>query len=165
MPGTADPALGSEVLTRALSVVASALVLTVPFVLGDRWPPAQFALGSGGVYAGVCLCCWLGARLLTDTLPSGLAEQPGAAVLLVLGSVVVLGAQVAVPVYGYVRYGAVVPLLATAVAANLVVYTVLLVRGETDPLGLYTLFFGPVLVVALAVLVGIEVGVRRLLLG
>ncbi|MFC6975223.1 hypothetical protein ACFQL1_12110 [Halomicroarcula sp. GCM10025709] len=164
MPGTPDPALGSDTLTRAVSIVASVVVLAGPSVMADRWPPLWFALGVGIVYAGGCLGCWLGARLVTGAFPSGLVDRPIAVLPLVFGGVAVLGIQAAVPVYGYARYGVVVPLLALAVVTNLVVYTFLQVRGETDPLGLYALFFGPAVVVGLAVLVGLEVVVRRFVL-
>ncbi|WP_324756238.1 hypothetical protein [Haloarcula montana] len=164
MPGTPDPALGSDTLTRAVSVVASVAVLALPYLFVDRWPPLRVALGSGAVYAVGCLCCWAGARLLTDAFASGFGDRPVASAGVGAVGTVVLAAQAAVPVYGYARYGVVVPLVALSVVTNVLVYTFLLVRGETDPLGLYALFFGPALVAGLALLAGLELCVRWLLL-
>lgn len=161
MPGTPDPALGSDLLTRAAALLAAVAIVSLSFVL-DRKSPRRLAVGGGVAYAGFCLACWLGARLLTGMFTSALVESPGMGSLLVLGALVVLGAQAAVPLYAYRRYGTVAPLAGLALATGIVVYAFLRVNGETDPLGLYTLFFGPMTVVALTLLAGVELGGRRL---
>lgn len=147
-------------MTWVLALMTVVAVLALP-VLADRASPRRLAVGGGLAYGLGCLACWLGARLLTGTLPAAAVQTPLLTAGLALVGLVVLAAQAAVPLYASRRYGAVAPLVALAVATALVVRTFLLVRGETDPLALYALVFGPAVVGGLAVLAGVERGVRR----
>lgn len=162
MPGSPDPALGSELLTRVVALAAAVIAVAVP-VVRHRGSPLRDACAFGAVYALCGLCCWLGARLLTNSMPSGLSDAPLSGVFLIGLGLLVLGAQAVVPTYAFRRYGVVGPLIALALPTGVVVYAFLTVRGETDPMGLYALAFGPLAVVGLAALAAVEYGVRRAL--
>lgn len=160
MPGTPDPVLGSDALTFAIACATSALVASLPYVLRDRLPtPSRFALGGGIGYALLCLGAWAGARFATDAFANA---TPRLWALVVSVGVVVLGAHAAVPYYIFARWKVVAPLAGLFAATTLVLDVFLRVRGESDPLALYVLFFGPIVVVGLCVLGSLEIGVRRL---
>lgn len=164
MPGTPDPVLGSDALTFAVACAAAALVASVPFALRDRLPVStRLAIGGGLGYGAFCLGTWAGARYYADAFVTSLFDRPEFLVGLLLVSVVVLGAHAAIPYYLYARWYLVAPLVGLFAITTLLVDVFLRVRGESDPLGLYVLFFGPVVVVGLCVLGSLEVGVRRLL--
>lgn len=162
MPGSPDPVLGSIELTVAVSVVAAALVASLPVVFRDELPPPRrLALGGGLGYALFALAAWTGARAATDAFVVSPVERPGAFVVLLAVGAVVLAVQAAVPLYLYARWRLVTPLVGLFGATTLVLTVFLQVRGESDPLALYALFFGP-LVVGILVLVALtEAGVGR----
>jgi len=161
MPGSPDPVLGSELLTRLVAVTAATLVVVVAAgpTSGES---RRLAAVVGAGYATICVGCWAGARLLADAFASGMTDAPLSAAGYVLLAAGLLAVQAAVPVYAYRRYGAVVPLLALTAVTYFVVDTFLRVRGETDPLGLYALIFGPLVLVGLGVLVAAELAARWL---
>ncbi|WP_132060394.1 hypothetical protein [Halorussus amylolyticus] len=159
MPGTPDPVLGSDALTLAVACASGALATAVPHVLRERLPaPSRVALVGGLGYAAACLAAWAGARFATGAWATA---TPRIWALVISAGVVVLSAQAAIPYYLYARWRLVGPLAGLFAVTTLVVDIFLHVRGETDPLGLYALFFGPVVVVTIGVLGAVELGVRR----
>jgi len=162
MPGTPDPALGSEALTLAVACAAGALVASVPVALRERLSaPLTLALAGGLAYAAISLGAWAGARIATDTFPTASAR-----VWLLVGaaSAIVLIGHAAIPYYAYARWRLVAP-LAGLFAATVLVFSVFLrVGGESDPLAIYP-FFGAAVVAGLCVLGLAEAGVRRFVLG
>jgi hypothetical protein len=164
MPGTPDPVLGSDALTFGVAVTVAALVAVLPFVFRKRLRAARrLALGGGLAYAALCLGAWAGARFVADAFIPSMVEQIDTLVVLLLWSTVVLGAQAAAPAYLYARWNLRTPLLGLFALTALVLYAFFRVRGESDPLALYVLFFGPILVGGLLVLGAVEAGVRRLI--
>ncbi len=165
MPGSPDPVLGSDALTLAVACVVGALVATAPYGFRESLPrPVAFGIGGGAVYAVLCLAAWAGARLVTDAFVAGMAADPATLLGWTLAGAVVLGAQAAIPYYLYARWRLVVPLAALFVVTVLILPPFLGVRGESDPIGLYVLVFGPMFAI-LTALVGLaEFGVRRVLL-
>lgn len=165
MPGSPDPVLGSDALTFAVACALAALVASLPYGFRKSLPrPIAFGIGGGAVYAALCLAAWAGARAVTDAFVAGMAADPATLLGWTLAGAVVLGAQAAIPYYLYARWRLVVPLAALFVVTVLILPPFLSVRGESDPLGLYVLVFGPLLAL-LTALVGLaEFGVRRFLL-
>ncbi|WP_134670512.1 hypothetical protein [Halorussus marinus] len=160
MPGTPDPALGSEALTVAIACGAGAFAAAMPFAVRERLPaPWAFAVGGGLAYAAVSLGVWAGARFVTDLFPTATAR-----VWLLVGgaTAVVLVGHAAIPYYAYARWGLVAPLAGLFGATALVWYLFLRVGGESDPLAIYP-FFGAAVVAGLCVLALVEAGVRRLI--
>lgn len=166
MPGTPDPVLGSDALTVAVACLAGAVVAFAPLVFRpslDR--PAALAVGGGVAYALLTLGAWAGARLVADAFVSEMTAGPAVFLGWTLAGAVVLGAQAAIPYYCYARWRLVAPLVALFVVTVLVLYAFLGVRGESDPLGLYVLLFGPLLVIGTCLVCLAEFGVRRFLVG
>ncbi|WP_276301276.1 hypothetical protein [Halorussus lipolyticus] len=165
MPGTPDPVLGSDALTLAVACFVGALVATVPYGFRESLPrPALLAVGGGAVYAVFCLAVWAGARLATVGFPPAAADRPATLAVVVVLNALVIGAQVAVPYYLYARFRFVAPLVGAFAATVAVLVLFLGVGGETDPIALYPLLFGPLLVAAICLLGLAEFGVRRFLL-
>ncbi|MFC7166963.1 hypothetical protein [Halospeciosus flavus] len=163
MPGTPDPVLGSDALTFAVAAALGIVATTVPIALEreDRLPePWRLALGGGVVSALGHLTLWSLARDLANPLALFAPSRPLLVGFVVL-AVLVLGAQTAIPWYCYARWRLRIPLVVLFGATTLVVDSFLHVHGETDPLGLYTLFFGPVLVVSLGILATAELLGRK----
>lgn len=161
MPGSPDPVLGSMTLTIGVSIILAAVLVALPLLGRSQLVSRRLALGGGLGYALVCLAAWAGARAVTDAFVSGLIEQPASLVVLVVVGAVVLGVQAAVPIYLYDRWGLVAPLAGLFGATSLILVTFLQVRGESDPLGLYVLVFGP-MAIGLLVVVGLgEIAIRR----
>ena len=170
MPGTPDPVLGSRLLTVGVGSVVGLAAALVPVALSralgeSTLRPSLVAVGGGLAYALLCVGAWAGARLATDTFVSGMVADPLTLAGWTLAGVLALGAQAGVPYYLHARWGLVVPLAALFGATVLVLVAFLGVRGESDPLALYALFFGPMVVVGTCVLALAEVGVRRYVLG
>ncbi|WP_115863301.1 hypothetical protein [Halorussus litoreus] len=170
MPGTPDPVLGSRLLTVAVAALLGAAVALAPVFLSfalreSRAGPTALAVAGGLAYALLCLGAWAGARLATDAFVSSMVADPLTLVGWLLGGLVVFGAQAGIPYYLYARWRLVVPLAALFGATVLVLFAFLGVRGESDPLALYVLFFGPMVVLGSSVLALAEFGVRRYVLG
>jgi len=164
MAGTPDPALGSSALTVAVACVVALAVTATPLILvaRDRLPsPRRLAAVGGLAYALVCLGSWAGARLLTDAFVRSMVEDPPVLAGVLLAGAAVLTLQAAIPLYLYASERLYAPLAALFAVTVLVEWAFLRVRGESDPLGLYALFFGPFVVAGLLVVGGAEVGVRR----
>jgi hypothetical protein len=166
MPGTPDFVLGSAALTFAVACLVGGAVAVVPFALRDSFPaPAALSLAGGVAYALLCLGAWVGARLVADAFVSGMTDDATALVGWLAAGAVVLGLQAGIPYYSYARWRLVGPLVALFAVTVVVVYAFLGVRGETDPLGLYVVLFGPLLVTATCLVGLAEAGVRRFVLG
>ncbi|WP_276282020.1 hypothetical protein [Halorussus caseinilyticus] len=166
MPGTPDPVLGSDALTLAVASAVGALVATLPYGFRESLPrPAVLAIGGGAAYATFCLAVWAGARLATVGLPSAALDQPGTFAVVLTLNFLVVGLQVAIPYYCYAGWRFVAPLAGAFAGTVVVLFLFLGVNGETDPIALYPLVFGPPVVVAICILALAEFGVRRFLLG
>jgi len=165
MPGTPDPVLGSELATLVVAVGVGALVGVVPFVVARRLSPRRYAAVGGLVYAVVLTALWAVPRAGVEGLGCSLPADLMTCGPLALVGVAVLAGQAAVGLYAYAEYGSVGPLAATALVTVLLLWVFLHIRGESDPMALYGLFFGPA-AVGFTVLVGVgEALVRRALAG
>lgn len=164
MPGSPDPVLGSVAVTWAVAISVAALIALTPVVLRRR-NLDPFRLGICGAVASVLLCLgvWAGARVATDSFASSLFEHPGFLVGMVLTAAVILGAQVGIPYYLYARWGLLLPLVGAFALTALCLVAFLGVRGESEPLGLYTLFFGPMLVGGVCLVALLEASARHLI--
>jgi hypothetical protein len=164
MPGTPEPVIGGDLATAALAVAVGALVGVVPLVVGRRPSPRRYAAVGGLLYTLVLTALWalprIGVAGLGCSLPADLATCGPFALV----GVAVLAGQAAVSLYTYAEYGYVVPLGATVVVTVLLTWTFLRIRGESDPLTLYALFFGPATVGVTGVL-GVGEGIVRRSLG
>ncbi|ELZ77381.1 hypothetical protein C455_13630 [Haloferax larsenii JCM 13917] len=162
MPGTPDPVLGSQVLTHIVASVTGLVVVAVVYAtrrrLAHDWRPLAL-LGFG--YATVTLSVWTVARLATDALPSGIVDDPVAATGFLAFSFTVLAGFVVAAARLYASRGLLVPLVGLFGVTELVWWSFLHVRGETDALGMFALF-GPVLVIVLFLAAGTEYAVRTL---
>jgi hypothetical protein len=163
MPGTPDPVLGSDALTFGIAAALAALVTVLPDVVRDRIrSPRRLAVGGGFAYAVLCIAAWAGARFVADAFIASMVADPVTLAGWIIGGTVVLAVQAGVPCYLYGQWRFVAPLAALCGATLLVLYAFLRVRGESDPLALYALFFGPMVIAATPVLGVAEAGVRRL---
>lgn len=163
MPGAPDPVLGSDALTAGVAAGIGALVAALPYTLREALRARRsLALAGGLAYAALCLGIWAAARFVTGSFAGSLFEDPALFVVLLAAGTIVLGLQAAVPFYLLARWGALAPLAGLFGLTALVTYLFFHVRGESDPLGLYALVFGPPLVVGLAAVGLAEVGARRL---
>ncbi|KAB1196039.1 MULTISPECIES: hypothetical protein [Haloferax] len=162
MPGTPDPVLGSQIATHAVASAVGFVLVAVVYVnqkriARDRLLPALL----GVVYATATLTVWAIARALTDTFPPAVTENPTAVVGILVFSLLVLTGFVYGTARLYTRYGLVVPLVGLFLVTELVWWSFLHVRGESDALGMFV-FFGPVFVILVFVVTGIEYVGRRL---
>lgn len=164
MPGTPDSVLGHDGLDLLIGVVAGGVVTAVPFVQAVSRDLYSLTLAGVG-YAVSLLCLWAGVRLVADAFPGSLLANPQyLAGFLVLGGLV-FTVQFVVPYYLYARWDLVVPLAGLFVATVLVVFGFLHVRGETDPIGLYLFFVGPVLATVTSLLTLLEGVLWKVALG
>jgi hypothetical protein len=166
MPGSPDPVLGSDVANVGVSILVAGLFVALPYLLRDRLADRRaFALGGGLAYALTCFAAWAGSRVATGAFVAGMTADAGTFLGWSAAALVVLGAQAAIPYYCVARWRLVAPLAALFVVTVLILPPFLSVRGESDPLGLYVLLFGPLLV-GLTCLGGLaEYGVRRVAIG
>ena len=147
MQGSPDPILGSDALNVGVATLVGACFVGLPYALRSRvTEPRRLALVGGLAYAVVCLGAWAGARLVADAFVGGMVADPGTFLGWILAGALVLGAQAAVPYYCLARWRLVAPLAALFAVTVLVLPPFLSVRGESDPLALYALVFGPLLV-------------------
>ncbi|WP_135825908.1 hypothetical protein [Halorussus ruber] len=147
MPGSPDPILGSDAANVGVSTLVAVLFVALPYLLRDRLDDSRrFALGGGLAYALTCLAAWAGSRVATDAFAAGMAADAGTFLGWSAAALVVLGAQAAIPYYCVARWRLVAPLAALFAVTVLILPPFLSVRGESDPLGLYVLVFGPLLV-------------------
>ncbi|WP_435358932.1 hypothetical protein [Haloarchaeobius sp. DFWS5] len=160
MPGTPEPSLGSQRANASTAAVLTVALLLPAVLLRDAAPAVPLALGIGLLYAVVLLAVWAAARYVADDFVWDLRDDPRWPVALVSTAWVVLGLQAAIPAYGYVRWGLVVPLLVLALVTWFLTNVFLGVRGESDPIGLYVLY-GPMVTVGLLVLGGLELVARH----
>ena len=160
MPGTPDPVLGSDALTLAVALLGAVAVVAV-LVLLDRHDsllePRWSALVAGVTYGVGFTLLWAG--VLAVFRPHLL---PDSGAWLVALAPVVVGLQAAVPVYGYVRWRLVLPMVALLPLTALVFWLTLRVGGESDGYLIYTVFSGVYTLPGLLVLAGIELGVKEL---
>ena len=162
MPGTPDPVLGNDALTFAVACAVGVFVAAAPVVLRKSLPRHTVLAFYGGLaYASLCLAAWAGARVVTDAFVDGMTADAGTFLGWTLVAAVILGAQAGVPYYLYARWRLVVPLAALFVVTVLILPPFLSVRGESDPLGLYVILFGPLLVGGTCLVGLVEFAVRR----
>ncbi|QLG29763.1 hypothetical protein HUG10_19355 (plasmid) [Halorarum halophilum] len=166
MPGTPDPVLGSEAVTFAVACAGAAFVTALPPALRTRLPTARrLALVVGAVSTLLGLGAWAGARLVADAFEPSLFEDPLAFVGLLAVAALALAAQGALPAYLSARWRLYTPLAGLFALTTVPLFAFLRVRGESDPLALWALFFAPLGIVAVLLLALGEVGVRRFLGG
>ena len=166
MPGTPDPVLGNDALTLAVACAVGVLVAAAPLVLQESLPRnTVFAFYGGLAYAVLGLAAWAGARVVTDAFVDSMTADVGIFLGWTLAAALVLGAQAGIPYYFYARWRLVVPLAVLFVVTVLILPLFLGVRGESDPLALYVIFFGPMLVGGTCLVGLVEFAVRRFALG
>ena len=162
MPGTPDPVLGSDALNLAVACGAGVLVAAAPVVLRESLPRHTLLAFYGGLaYAVLGLAAWAGARVVTDAFVDGMTADAATFLGWTLAAALVLGAQAGIPYYFYARWRLVVPLAALFVVTVLILPPFLSVRGESDPLALYALLVGPLLVGGTCLVGLVEFAVRR----
>ena len=152
--------LGSDALTLAVALLGAVAVVAV-LVLLDRHDsllePRWSALVAGVTYGVGFTLLWAG--VLAVFRPHLL---PDSGAWLVALAPVVVGLQAAVPVYGYVRWRLVLPMVALLPLTALVFWLTLRVGGESDGYLLYTVFSGVYTLPGLLVPAGTELGVKEL---
>ncbi|USZ67988.1 hypothetical protein NGM10_14790 [Halorussus salilacus] len=162
MPGTPDPVVGSDAATFAVACGVGALAASLPYAFRGRLAaPRRVALGGGVASAALGLGAWAGARFATNSFAPSLLGSPEHFLGLLAWSALVLGAQAGLALYLFARWGLAVPLAELLAGTTLVLYAFLRVRGESDPLALYALFFGPLFVAGMLAASLAELGVRR----
>lgn len=165
MPGTPDPVLGSSLLTHAVGALAGVVAVLIAVRYRDDASPRTFAAVGGAVFATLALLLWFVVRVATDEFAQLSIPSLPTFAAIVLASGAVLFAHTALCLYLYGRAGYLSPLLVLFGATEFVVWVFLHVRGETDPIGLYWLLFGPLVVGVALALAGVEYGVRRVAVG
>jgi len=157
MPGSPEPVLGGDPLTAGVGLAVGALFAGAVVAVADRTPPDRLAAGVGIAHAATCLGAWHGARLLTRYPAGDPAEFVGFQAL----AAAVLAVQVAVPAYCFARWRLRAALAAVPATSGFALFLFLRVLGETDPLWLYAVLFGPVVVGGTVALAAGEAGLRR----
>lgn len=144
-----------------MAVAAAAVTVAATRLLHGRgYAPRTLATLIGVPYAASALAAWAGARLWG---PVVFPDYQGPLLLAgwLAGAFVVVVLQVAVPVYSFARWRLVTALPALFLSAAATWYQFLLVGGESDVLWLWVIGFGPLLILGTLAVLGIEVGVRR----
>lgn len=159
MPGSPDPVLGSVAVTVSVACVGGLLATASVVVLRDRFTARSLAVGSGVASAAGCLAVWAGVRLVTATLPNFATPSAAAGWLLLV--TLALAVEAGVPAYLAARWPLYAPLAGVFALTATPLSLFCFVRGETDPLALYALFFAPLLLAGTAALTAVELGVRR----
>lgn len=159
MPGTPEPILGSDGLTLLVAMTGGVLLAALPWLWRRRGdlPAVRRVAIAGAIATSVLgLSIWAAARITTGGgIPVG-SGSAGATVAVIGFGALVLGLLGALPWYFFARWGLRSPLLGLAAASTIVLDAFLRVGGETDPIGLFTLLYGPILIVAIVLLGGIE---------
>lgn len=163
MPGTPDPVLGSSLPTHAVGVLAGVAVALLAVRYRDAAPPRTVALVGGALYAAAALLLWFLVRVAVGEFARLSLPSPPAFAAVVLATGAALFAHTALSVYLHARWRYLTPLVVLFGATEFVAWLFLHVRGETDPVGLYWLVFGPAVLAALLALAGAEYGVRTVL--
>jgi len=159
MPGEPWPVLGSTAATVAVAAAAGVVAALATVRAADR-PPRNAAVLVGAPVAAASLLLWWAVNYWTAY------PFPDYGGLHVLGGWLALAfalllAQVGLAAYAFARWRLVAgPVAAFAVVA-LTWFSFLRVGGETDVLWVWALVYGPVLLAATALTVGIEYGARR----
>lgn len=159
MPGTPDPVLGSDGLTLLVAMSVGVVLGVLPWLWGRRGPlppVRRLAIAGGAATASLGLASWAGARIASpgDIILASMGAGDAAAVVGL--TALVLGLLGALPWYCYGRWGLRSPLLGLVASTTLVIDAFLRVGGETDPIGLFSFLYGPIMIVAIALLAGIE---------
>jgi|GEM_PF-2007093 len=163
MQMTPDPLLGS-LSANLVGALGLALVLVVgPLVARRKAETARLAAASGVLAMAVGLAVWLAPRVAAGTFQRYAWSGPGivlGVVLYALGAGV-LALQVAGPVYGFLRYGFVLPLGAAVAATALSTFLFFQVGGEIGSFVLYVVL-SPMAVGAICGAFTFEFVARRL---
>lgn len=162
MPGNPEPVLGSEVLTLGVAFAGAVLLVSLLYTFLEKLPaPIPFALGGGLSYAVICLGIWAGVRYVGDAF-ANFGSRASFAGWVLLGALV-LGAQAAVALYLYAQQNLLTPLAGLVVLTTVVIFLFLRIGGETDPLALYALFIGPLMIGLLCVIALGEFGIKYMM--
>lgn len=162
MPGTPDPVLGSRTFTLLVAVATSLALGALAVRSRERLQSFPVAFAASVGYGLGCVAAWAGVRYVADAFVAGMVADPLTAMGFVAAGVAVLALQAAVALTLYARWRLVAPLVTLVLATTLVLYLFLQVRGESDPLGLFTILFGPVILAGIGTVGAAEAGVRRL---
>ncbi|MCU4802533.1 hypothetical protein OB920_19395 [Halobacteria archaeon HArc-gm2] len=160
MQGLPDPLLGSRLANLGVAVAVALALVALPLRYRRSDTPFRIAASSGILAAAVGLTLWAVPRLAAGTFQQFTWTNPAVAVALYAVGTVVLGVQVAGPVYGYLEYGLVAPLAVGVAATTLSTFLHFQLGGETESFGLYALFTPWILAVILVVAL-LEAGARR----
>ncbi|MDS0298700.1 hypothetical protein NDI76_08090 [Halogeometricum sp. S1BR25-6] len=159
MPGTPNPVLGSDALTAAVSLLAAAVAVVLAVRSRDAASPRVLALGGGVGYAVLAVGLWFVVRLVAGQFSqysASAAEWVG--IVLLSAAVVALHAGLAL--YLHARWRYLTPLAALFAVTALLAWLFLRVGGETDPLVIYAILFGPAVPLFFLALAAAEYGVR-----
>lgn len=161
MPGTPDPLLGSTLANWGGALAVALVLFAGPLWYRRTGTPLTIAAASGILASAVGIGLWAIPRVTTGAFRQFIWSDPVVALALYAAGMVVLGLQVAGPVFGYLEYGLVSPLAVGVAATTLVTFLFFQIGGETESFSLYVLVspwvLGAILTVAL-----LETGVRRL---
>ncbi|SFR42525.1 hypothetical protein [Halogeometricum limi] len=163
MPGTPDPVLGSSLLTHVVAGLVAGGAVLLALHYRSRTTPRRLALAGGTAYAVAAILLWGVVRVATNEFAQLAIPSLPTFAAVVLASGLVVFAHTALALYFHARFGYLTPLVVLFGATAFLVWVFLHVRGESDPIGLYWLLFGPAILTALLVLAGVEYGVRLLL--
>ncbi|WP_058365375.1 hypothetical protein [Haloparvum sedimenti] len=164
MPGTPDPVLGSDAVTLVVAVLlAVATTAAMAWRASRTSRPLRTATLLGVGHGAILVGGWALVRIVAYRFWTAPSAAPWEFLLVVGGGLLVLTLQAAVPFGWLTARGVVSPTVGLAAATALVWFLVLRVGGESDPLGLYALAFGPLVVAALLGLGAAEWAVRRAL--
>jgi hypothetical protein len=159
MAGTPDPVLGSDALTAAASLLAAAAAVALAVRSREAASSRALALGGGVGYAVVAVGLWFVVRLAAGQFAQYSApatEWAGIALL----STAVVALHAGLALYLHARWEYLTPLVVLFAVTALLAWLFLRVGGESDPLGIYAILFGPAVPLVLFVLAAAEYGVR-----
>ncbi|MFC7201926.1 hypothetical protein ACFQJC_00210 [Haloferax namakaokahaiae] len=162
MPGTPDPVLGSQFVTHAIAVAVSLVSVATVVLLRERFEHVNGrSLALGALYGSTAIAVWYLARVVTDALADSFSGPLGATIGVVALGFVLLVALFLGVARLYATRGLIVPLLALFAITELVWWSFLHVRAETDALGMFVML-APFFAAGVLVLAALEYIARRL---
>lgn len=159
MPGQPWPVLGSTVATVAVAAGAGLVAALATIRMTDRSPRRAATLVGVPVAVASLVLWWVVRYWAAYPFPDygGLYLLAGWLAL----AFVVLVAQAGFAAYAFARWRLVAGPVAVFAAVTSTWYFFLRIGGETDVLWVWALLYGPILLAATALTVGIEYAARR----